>query len=269
MDYLFAILSGLIEGLTEFLPVSSTAHLVILGAYFDYSEEKKEAYYMIVQLSAILAVLIVFKEKIYCLFDFKTKKNFHGWNGWLAIFVATMPILCFGFLLKDIIKPYKPIVAITALLCGAIVMLLVEKFKPEASKAELEEVSLRDAFLIGLAQSVSLWYGMSRSAMTICGGMLLGLNRKVAAEFSFLAAVPVMLVVAGYETYKLTKTSEDLVFTSHDFAVFGIGCLVSFLTAYVVVKWFLNFVSKYSLNAFAIYRIASAPIVGYFLYHYL
>lgn len=269
MDFLFAILSGIIEGITEFLPVSSTAHLVILGAYFDYPEQKKEAYYMVVQLAAILAVMIIFKEKIYRLFDFKTKENFYGINGWLYIFAATMPILCLGFLLKDVIKPYKPSVAIAALICGAIVMLLVEKYKPASQKEEMEQITLKDAFFIGLAQSLSLWYGMSRSAMTICGGMLLGLNRKVAAEFSFLAAIPVMFVVAGYECYKMTKISESIDFTANDFWVFGIGCAVSFVTSYLVVKWFIAFVSKFSLNAFAIYRLLSAPIVGYFLYYYM
>ncbi|PCJ55011.1 MAG: hypothetical protein COA79_21235 [Planctomycetota bacterium] len=266
-DFIYAIIAGIIEGITEFLPVSSTGHLIIFSHYSEYDEFKKNSFEMIIQLAAILSIMIIYKDRVKGMFNFSSSNNFSGLNAWKLLIVASLPTLIIGYLLKDYIKPFKPEVALVGLVLGAIVMLLVEKFKPTSKVISLDDLTVRQATFVGIAQSFCLLTGMSRSAMTISGGLCLGMTRRLAAEFSFIAALPIMLVVSAYEIYGLFFNDSKSLFTLHDLYIFVTGFFVSFIISYFVVKLFLKFLENFSLNIFAYYRLLVAPIFYYLIFH--
>jgi undecaprenyl-diphosphatase len=258
-----AVILGVVEGLTEFIPVSSTGHLIIASHLLGFFGEKAASFQVAIQFGAILAVLLLYWPRFADLLPIGENtavcKNstLAGWGGIWRITVATLPALVVGYSTKDLIKAYlfTPWAVTVALAGGGVAILVVERLLRGRTSTSLETVTVGQAIGVGLFQVLALWPGTSRSAATIVGGMLLGLNRKGAAEFSFLIAVPVMLVVECYELMKMGS-----LFSAQDATNFMIGFVVSFIVAVMAVKTFIRLLSKWTLVPFAWYRIIVAPI---------
>ncbi len=244
MDIFQAIIIGIIEGFTEFLPISSTGHMIIASNFFGLQEsELIKAYQVIIQFAAILAVMLIYRDKI----------SLSKIELWEKLLVAFLPLAIIGFIFKDSIKALfsVEIVAIMFII-GGFIFLIVEKFYKEdqSHTTNVEEVSYSQALWIGIAQVFSLIPGTSRAGATIIGGMLTGMDRKSSAEFSFLLAIPVMGAVSAYDLLKHYKEFADA-----NWMAFIIGFIVAFVVAYITIKLFLAFLQRFTFVAFGIYRI--------------
>lgn len=245
MDIFQSVIMGIVEGFTEFLPVSSTGHMIIVGNWLGIEQNSMvKAYEVIIQFAAILAVVLNYKEK------FSPKKI----DLWMKLAVAFVPLGVVGFLFAKQVKALfnVEIVAIMFII-GGIVFLIVEKlYKPkEHFIDDVEKVSYKQALWIGIAQIFALIPGTSRAGSTIIGAMLVGLTRKASAEFSFLLAFPVMCATTGYD---LVKHRGEL-FSDANFMVLAVGFVVSFIVAYATIKLFLKFLENFTFVSFGIYRI--------------
>jgi len=244
LDLFQAIIIGMIEGFTEFLPISSTGHMIVASEFLGVKEDAlNKAYEVIIQFSAIMAVMLVYRDKI----------SFKKIDLWTKLFIAFLPLAIVGFIFKDYIKALFTVETVAIMfIIGGIVFLIVEYFykEKEANIREVEEVSSKQALWIGFAQIFSLIPGTSRAGATIIGGMLTGLDRKTSSEFSFLLAIPVMGAVTAYD---LLKHYQD--FAQINYLPFIIGFIVSFIVAYITIKLFLAFIQRFSFVAFGIYRI--------------
>lgn len=257
-----AVVLGIVEGLTEFVPVSSTGHLIVAGSLLGYTGEKAFSFQIAIQLGAILSVVFLYWKRFVGLIPRASKpavpadSMLEGWSGLWRIGLATLPILAVGFLAHDFVKArlFTPTTVAWALTVGGFAILIAEKLQTKATKRSLDALSWRQALGIGLFQTLSLWPGTSRSAATIVGGLLLGLDRKAAAEFSFLIAVPTMMAATGYETLKMAST-----FSAEELGQFAAGFIVSFIVAAASITGFIRFLSRWSLAPFAWYRIAAGP----------
>jgi undecaprenyl-diphosphatase len=258
-----AILMGFIEGLTEFLPVSSTAHLVLLGQALGFVDPGGE-FKIMIQLGAILAIMVVFFGKIWStIIHLPTKAEARRFA--LIIVLAFLPAAVAGVLLGKTIRAMfldgsvsaaaLQIIA-TVLIMGGFVMLLVERFRPPATTTDMERMPFWKAVLIGCCQAVALIPGVSRSGATIVGAMLFGVERKAAAEFSFFLAMPTMM---GAFAYSLWDSRDSLDFTQ--IQTIGVGFVAAFLAGLVVVRLFLGIVSRYGFWPFAWYRIALGGLI--------
>jgi undecaprenyl-diphosphatase len=240
-----SILLGIIEGFTEFLPISSTGHLIVATHFLGIDQTNvTKAYEVIIQFAAILAVFFNYKDK------FTIKKI----DLWTKVFLAFIPIGAIGFLFSHQIKELFSINIVAIMfIVGGVIFLLVEKFFIPTEKElidDVESVTLKQSMLIGLAQVFALIPGTSRAGSTIIGALLVGLSRKASAEFSFLLAFPVMSAVTAYD---LLKHYED--FTSANVLALCVGFVVSFIVAYLTIKLFLKFLEQFTFVAFGIYRI--------------
>ncbi len=255
MNYSAAIILGLVEGLTEFLPVSSTGHLIIAGHYLHFEGEAAGAFEIFIQLGAILAVAWLYRERFIKLFDFKSTDGFEGVNGLKLLFLTTLPALVFGAVLHSFIKHhlFNVFTVTLGLGLGGIAILLTEKFMPSSRKIGLDMLSAADALKIGCFQCLALWPGVSRSASTILGAMGIGIDRKTAVEYSFFAAVPVLCAASALD---LLKSRHAL--RASDIPFFAAGFATAFVSALLSVKWFVGRVSGKNLNAFGWYRILLA-----------
>ena len=278
-----AIILGVVEGLTEFLPVSSTGHLILVGHPLGFTGDVAANAEISIQLGAILAVIVFEREKIGRLLSgawqeqkslrsatghstritwsdsLKTSMRTHP-NLWflLGLGIAFLPAASLGLLAHGWIKSYlftPQTVAATSIL-GGIIILIVEATTRTSRANSLEQVTATHAFWIGVAQCASLIPGMSRSGSTIIGGLLVGLDRKVATEYSFFLALPTIIAATVYETWKARGT-----FTDQDFLALGIGMIVSFLVAWAVIAVFLTYVQRHTLRVFAYYRIILGVLV--------
>ena len=251
MTLLFAALLGILQGLTEFLPVSSTAHLLVGGELLGYTDP---VFTVMIQLGAVLAVIWLYRIKIVGVVrGLGSDPDARRFT--LMLLAAFIPAAVVGVLLGDFVQTvlyesYDVIAA--AFIAGGVVMLLLERFGPTPTVMDAERTPLARAFGIGLCQTLALVPGVSRSGATIIGGMLMGLDRAAAAEFSFFLAMPTM---AGAFVYELVKVREQLV-ASRAFEI-GVGFVMAFLAALVVVRPFLRFVAKQGFVPFAWYRIAA------------
>ena len=238
-----ALILGIVEGVTEFLPVSSTGHLILASKLMGIEQtEVHKTFEVVIQLGSILAVIFAFKEKI-----------FHSIELWKRLIVGFIPTAILGFTLYKIIKSlFAPETVAYMLIFGGIVFIVIELFYKEKEHhvVRVEEVSYRQAFMIGLFQSLAMVPGTSRSGATIIGGLLIGLRRKTAAEFSFLLAVPTMLAATAYD---ILKHHHEFDFS--DAQALGIGFVTAFVVALAIVKWFLAFIKKHTFIPFGIYRI--------------
>jgi len=240
-----SILLGIIEGFTEFLPISSTGHLIVASEFLGIDENSvNKAFEVIIQFSAILAVFFNYKDK------FQISKI----SLWTKVFLAFVPIGAIGFLFSHQIKELFSInVVATMFIIGGIVFILVEKMALHVEKKtidDVEDVTLKQAMIIGFAQVFALIPGTSRAGSTIIGALLVGLSRKASAEFSFLLAFPVMSAVTAYD---LLKHYHE--FTGANLLNLGIGFSVSFFVAFLTIKLFLKFLDKFTFVPFGIYRI--------------
>ncbi len=238
-----ALILGIVEGVTEFLPVSSTGHLILASKVMGIEQtEMHKTFEVVIQLGSILAVIFAFKEKI-----------FHSIELWKRLIVAFVPTAVLGFTLYKIIKSlFLPQTVAYMLIIGGVIFIIVELLYKEKEHhvSHVERVSYRQAFAIGLFQSLAMVPGTSRSGATIIGGLLIGLKRKTATEFSFLLAVPTMLAATAYDILK--HHSE---FDFSDAQALGIGFVTAFIVALAIIKWFLAFIKKHTFIPFGIYRI--------------
>lgn len=262
-DLWTAAILGVVEGLTEFLPVSSTGHLIVAGNLLNFTGEKAASFEVFIQLGAILAVVALFWRRFIGLIPWAgTERNndtgFQGMRGLALLALTTLPGLVAGFLGHRMIKEYlfSPMTVAWALAIGAVGILLAERLKPPSLVKEIDALTYRQALAVGCFQCLALWPGMSRAAATIIGGMFSGLDRRSAAEYSFLAAVPIMVAATSYDLYK-----EWNFLQLSDFTFFAVGFVISFLAALAAVKTFISLVQTWSLAPFAWYRIAIAPII--------
>ena len=244
MSLLHAIILGIVEGITEFLPVSSTGHLILTSHLLNIPQDAfTKTFEVAIQSGAILAVALIYLDKL--LRDFEV---------WKRIIVAFLPTALLGFLLYKFIKElFHPAIVSIMLILWGIIFIVVEKYFYDEAKVKVDDVDkipYLSAFAIGLFQSLAMIPGTSRSGSTIIGGMLLGLSRRAATEFTFLLAVPTMFAATGYDIFK--NMNE---FAGQNWLTLGVGFVVSFVFAYVSVKWLLNYVSKNSFVPFGIYRI--------------
>jgi len=264
MEYVLAVVMGLVEGLTEYIPVSSTGHLIVAGTLLGLQGEKSKTFEIFIQLGAILAVVIHYRRRFLGLMDFRAsaEEKFAGLRGCLLLGATTAPVLVAGFLLHDTLKAhlFGPLTVAWALGVGGVGILAVEQWHPRPDTEGLDRIGWGQALGIGLFQCLSLWPGISRAGATIVGGMLGRLDRKTAAEYSFFAAVPALTAATVYDLYK----SRDFL-TLQDFPFFAVGFGVSFMAAWLAVAGFLRLLQRTSLRPFAWYRILIAPIIYYFM----
>ena len=252
-----AAVLGLVEGATEFLPVSSTGHLIVVGNWLGFRDERAKTFEIFIQLGAILAIIWLYRSRLWqAVVNLRSDRTSRRLLANLLI--AFLPAAVVGFLAHDWIKArlFHPGVVAWALIVGGLLILIIERWGPASRIADVAEVPSRTALGIGLAQVLSLIPGTSRSGATILGGYALGLTRTAATEFSFFLAIPVMLAATLYD---LLKSWSILV--PADAPIFAVGSLVSFISALIVVRAFLSYVSHHSFSAFAWYRIAFGILV--------
>lgn len=257
-----ALIMSIVEGLTEFLPVSSSGHLILAGELLGYVGEKAHTFEIVIQLGAILAVVVLYWPRFWGLFQPKPYIRFAGKRGLWLLFLTSLPASLLGLLAHNTIKTYlfTPATVALALAVGALCMIWVERRKIRPTCIALDEITPKLALGIGLCQCLSLWPGFSRSASTIMGGMLFGAKRSVAAEYSFIAAVPIMVAATGYDMLKNLH-----LFTTADIPFFAIGIIGSFLSALAAIKMFVRLVGRITLIPFALYRLTIAPLIYFFM----
>ena len=271
LEILKSILFGIVEGITEWLPVSSTGHLILLDEFvkLDISEAFYEMFQVVIQLGAILAVIMLFFHKLN---PFSPKKDAirkkDTWQLWFKVVAAVIPSAVIGLLLDDWMDAHLYnyiVVAITLILYG-IAFLFVEKRNAgkDLAVTEVSQLSYRTALLIGAFQCLALIPGTSRSGATILGGIFLGVSRAAAAEFSFFLAIPTMLGASALKQQKFLLEGHTATFT--ELAVLITGCIVSFLVSLLVIKGLMEYVRRHSFKVFGVYRIVlGAVVIGYFL----
>jgi undecaprenyl-diphosphatase len=261
--YLIALIQGIVEGLTEFLPVSSTGHLILTGSLLRFTGEVAKTFEIVIQLGAILAVVVVYRRKFgRMLADWRSAGSAgHGLT--LAhIGLAMIPALIVGLLLHDAIKEhlFSSWTVLIGLVAGGLFMLLSQWRHGALVSRSVDQVSYRQSFGIGLFQCLALWPGFSRAGATIAGGLLLGADYRASAEFSFLLAVPMMAAATGLD---LIKSMHNL--HPADLGPFLVGFVVSFLVALLVVVTFLRLLERWKLAPFAVYRFVIAALFGVYL----
>ena len=255
---LVAVLLGLVEGATEFLPVSSTGHLIIAGRLLGFEGPKAATFEIFIQLGAILAIVVIEWRRFLGLLRYDPARPFSGLRGCALLALTTAPALLAGALLHDLVKTrlFGTGPVALALFAGGVAILIVERLKPAPRIQGIDGISWREALSVGLFQCLALWPGVSRSGATIVGGLLCGLERRAAADYSFLAAVPTMVAATAYD---LLKSRGDL--GGADVAPFAVGFAVSFFSAWAAVRLLIALLGRTTLRPFAWYRIAVAPAV--------
>ncbi|TFW28102.1 undecaprenyl-diphosphate phosphatase [Massilia horti] len=262
-----ALIMGLVEGFTEFLPISSTGHLILAGSLLNFTTEKAKVFDIAIQAGAILAVMWEYRARIGAVLgglasDARQQKFA------LNLVVAFLPAAVLGLLFNKAIKAhlFAPVPVALAFIVGALVILWAErrhKTIPAATRIEtVDDMTVIDALKVGCAQAFALIPGTSRSGATIIGGMLFGLSRKAATEFSFFLAIPTLLAATFYSVLK-----ERAMLSSADLPLFGIGGVAAFVSAFLCVRWLLRYISTHDFTAFAWYRIAFGLMIlatGYF-----
>jgi len=263
MDLLDAVLLGILEGLTELLPVSSTGHLILLGDLLGHESEAAKAFDIVIQLGAIVAVVVYFRRRLAQLIRGLWTRNAADVRLTLALLAAFVPTAIAGLALHKLVKAllFKPVPVAGALIAGGLIMIAVEHVRRRRSitgDEGLEHVSVGQGLLIGLAQCLSLWPGSSRSMTTIVAGQITGLSSKTAAEFSFLLAIPTL---GAATVYDFVKNGHLILALPGGAAVLGVGLGVSFIVALLVTALFLRYVSRVGLAPFGYYRIALGAAV--------
>lgn len=257
-DLVIALILGIVEGLTEFIPVSSTGHLIVVGSLLGFEGEKAATFEVFIQLGAILAVAWLYRRRLLSLATLGPGVGFTGRRGLGLLVLTTLPAVVIGALAHGFIRDqlFDPLTVAIGWGIGGLGILLTERFRPRPVIEGLDAIGWRTALAIGLYQCFALWPGVSRSASTIFGGMLVGVERKTAAEYSFLAAIPVIAAASLFELV----SSLDILEVS-DIPLFATGFLVSFLSAWVAVTFFLRLLSRWTLRPFGWYRIAAALLL--------
>jgi len=256
-EALKAIVLGIVEGLTEFLPISSTGHLILAGSLLHFNDEKAQVFEVVIQTGAVLAVVWEYRARfarvVTGLFGDAKAQRFA-----INLLVAFLPAALLGFLFGKLIKRvlFKPVPVALAFIVGALIILWAERRKHTVRVEDVDQMTPLDALKVGFAQTLALIPGTSRSGATIIGGLFCGLSRKAAAEFSFFLAVPTLMAAGAYDAFK----SRHL-FTAADAPIFALGSLCAFTSAFLCVRWLLRYVSRHDFSLFAWYRIVFGVIV--------
>ncbi|TDY23968.1 undecaprenyl-diphosphatase [Paraburkholderia sp. BL6665CI2N2] len=265
MDWLLAckaLILGVVEGLTEFLPVSSTGHLIVAGSLLNFTDEHAKTFDVVIQLGAIIAVCWEFRRRIGSVVSgLPSRPDARRFT--LNVIIATIPAIVLGLLFEKSIKAalFSPVPVAFALVAGGVVILWAEarqraQGEREARVQNVDDLSALDALKVGLAQCFALIPGMSRSGSTIIGGMLFGLDRRVATEFSFFLAIPIIFGATAYELYK------DWHLLSVDaLGTFAVGFVAAFVSAFACVRWLLRYIAAHDFTAFAWYRIGFGLLI--------
>lgn len=274
--YWLAILIAIVEGLTEFIPVSSTGHMILVGHAVGFKGPRADTFVVFIQLGAIMAVVGLYRERFLGLIPFGVGRaaakhseslggsevlRFEGWRGLGLLALTTFPALVAGKLAHPYIKEhlFSPLTVAAGLAIGGVALILAEWTMRKPKWSGLDAVGPRQALLIGLFQCLALWPGVSRAGATIVGGMLTGLDRKTTAEYSFLAAVPIMFAAVGYD---LWQSRGFLAFS--DAPLFALGFVVAFGSAWLAIRFFIRFLANHTLQVFGWYRIALAGVAWWY-----
>jgi undecaprenyl-diphosphatase len=256
VDFINAVILGVVEGITEFLPISSTGHLIVVNQFVHFnsaSESYLKMFDIVIQLGAILSVVIYFWKKIYPFGSRQSKEEKSRiWNNWFKALAAVIPAVVIGAVAGEKIKSHlmNSFVVSIAFLAGGIILIWIESRKKNANVVSLQELTYKTAVIIGLIQCMAFIPGISRSAATIIGAMLLGLTRESAVEFSFFLAIPTMVLATGYS---LVKTGFHL--TGNEWALLAVGFAVSFAVALSVIAGLMGYIRKHDFKPFGVYRI--------------
>ena len=259
-----ALVLGLVEAASEFLPISSTGHLIIVGDFLEFTGPRAETFEIFIQLGAILAVVWIYRERLFNV-AMNMNRDPQARRLTLNLIIAFIPAAVLGLLLHKTITHYlfNPVTVAVALVVGGVAILLVERHAPAGRVRAVDDMSWKDALVVGVAQSLALFPGVSRSGATIMGGMLGGLSRFAATEFSFFLAIPTMFAATFYSLYK-----EWGHLTMADVPMFAVGFVAAFLGGLVVVRFLLAYVGRHSFIPFAWYRIVfGGLLLAYFHYH--
>ena len=263
MENLYAIILGVVEGLTEFVPISSTGHLILASHLLGFEKQEgkvvADAFMVFIQLGAVLAVVIAYPGRFAGLLRLADNRGFAGLRGIGLLMVTTLPAALVGLAAHGFIKHklFNPLTVAIGLFAGGLWIVAVEFLRPRPRKEGLDAIGWKDALVVGLFQCLSLWPGMSRSASTILGGMMGGLDRRTATEYSFFAAVAV-IPAAG--VFDVCKTLPHL--SASHVPLFALGTLVSFVFGWIAVKWLIRYLSRHTLTAFGWYRMIVAIVVA-------
>ncbi len=256
-----AALMGVVEGLTEFLPVSSTGHLILAAALLDLTGDKVKVFEVVIQTGAIFAIISIYAQRLMSTLRGLPSRDPVAMRFTANVLIGFLPAAVMGFLFFDVIKGvlFHPFVVAAGFIAGGFVILWAEARQARGAAVhvhEADDIRWTDALKVGLAQCVALIPGVSRSGATIIGGMVVGLNRRTATEFSFFLAIPMLLGAAAYDLYKFRHllSADDLPF-------FATGLIVSWLSAWVCVRWLLRFVATNTFVPFAWYRIAFGALI--------
>ena len=260
-----AVILGVVEGLTEFLPISSTGHLILVGDLLDFNDERGKAFEVIIQFGAILAVCWEFRDKLLKVAS-SFMKSAHSRRFVLNLIIASIPAMGLAFIFGKHIKAvlFSPVPVASAFIIGALIIFWAERRQEKITTAHshihsVDDLSYLDALKVGIAQCASLIPGTSRSGATIIGGMLFGLPRTVATEFSFFLAIPVIGGATAYELLKLLK--NPVAITSEFTIAIAVGFIAAFISAFICVRWLIHYVAHHNFIPFAWYRIVFGVLV--------
>ena len=252
-----AFILGIVEGLTEFLPISSTGHLILVGDLLDFNDETGKVFEIVIQFGAILAVVWEYRSRLWettasCPTSRKAQRFL------LNVAVAFLPLAILGFLFHKTIKAhlFNPVSVATAFIIGGLIIFWAEKRAHRIRVPSVDDMSLKDALLLGLIQAFALIPGTSRSGATIIGGLLMGLSRKAATEFSFFLAIPTLGIATIYQVYKEWATIQNT-----DLSMWVVGFISAFVSAFLCIRWLLRYITTHNFLIFAWYRIVFGLIV--------
>lgn len=259
MTYLEAVIIAIIEGITEFLPISSTGHMIIASSFMGIAKDDfTKLFEVAIQLGAICSVVILFRGKFFPL---------NRWKFYLKLIIAVLPALILGALFSDTIDALleSPMVVSITMVLGGVALIFIDTFFKNPKISIDEEITNKQSFIIGFWQCVAMIPGVSRSAASIIGGMQQGLTRKLSAEFSFFLAVPTMAAATGYKLLKAYTETPELIFTRNNMILLGLGNVVAFLVALLAIKFFITYLQKYGFKLFGWYRVIVGLILIIFI----
>ncbi len=261
MTLIESIIIAIVEGITEFLPISSTGHMIITERLLQLPKDDPftQLFTIAIQLGAILSVVVLYWRKFF---------DFIRWQFYLKLVVAVIPALAIGFVASDFIDQLldSPLTVAITLLLGGFVLLFIDNFFQKPWIEKERSITYTKGFIIGLWQCIAMIPGVSRSAASIIGGMQQGLTRKLAAEFSFFLAVPTMAAATGYKLLKTFKTNPEVLRDKNNLYILGIGNLVAFIVAMLAIKFFITYLQKYGFKIFGWYRIIVGGVLIALIY---
>src|ERR1035437_8659872 len=253
-----AAILGIVEGLTEFLPISSTGHLIVVGSLLDFNDERGKLFEIVIQSAAILAVMWEYRAKLSSVMGGLQRREAAAQRFVINVAIAFLPLALIGLAFGKHIKAAlcNPITVAVTSIVGALFILWAEKRQHTVTGESVDDLSWRDALKVGFAQALALIPGTSRSGATIIGGLFFGLSRRAATEFTFFLAMPTLIAATLYELYK-----ERALLSSDDLGMWAVGFIASFISAFFCVRWLLRYISSHDFTVFAWYRIAFGLIV--------